>query len=319
MCLPNIFSPSPRRSPSPCEASRRARAICLHLRPPSLRRRPRKRFQVLQVLRFPPLPARPLQSLRTLPLLLLLALQPSLNSSNASAQVERKELPAIPGTESVAPSAPDRPQILSPSAGTGTSAQASPLPSDLWNGTDAPALEKLLSGVSLPSPSPALATLIARALALGASNGTELGVRLNALAKAGRIDQEIALLAGAMQAGEPGAAALYAMALLEAGRDEEACAVAIDPPPQSVAANAKPTRAAFLIPAYCAAVKGDQPGANLALQLARDRGVQAPVPFAAIERLGKTASKPILCRTSSKRSIICFSSSIRNRFRQVSR
>jgi len=293
MCLPNIFSPSPRRSPSPCEASRRARAICLHLRPPSLRRRPRKRFQLLQVLRFPPLPARPLQSLRTLPLLLLLALQPSLNSSNASAQVERKELPAIPGTESEAPSAPDRPQILSPSAGTGTSAQASPLPSDLWNGTDAPALEKLLSGVSLPSPSPALATLIARALALGASNGTELGVRLDALAKAGRIDQEIALLAGAMQAGEPGAAALYAMALLEAGRDEEACAVAIDPPPQSVAANAKPTRAVFLIPAYCAAVKGDQPGANLALQLARDRGVQAPVPFAAIERLGKTASKPI--------------------------
>jgi hypothetical protein len=242
------------------------------------------------VLRFPPLPARPLQSLRTLPLLLLLALQPSLNSSNASAQVERKELPAIPGTESETPSAPDRPQILSPSAGT---AQASPLPSDLWNGTDAPALEKLLSGVSLPSPSPALATLIARALAQGASNGTELGVRLNALAKAGRIDQEIALLGGAMQAGEPGAAALFATALLEAGRDEEACAVAIDPPPQSVAANAKPTRAAFLIPAYCAAVKGDQPGANLALQLARDRGVQAPVPFAAIEKLGKTASKPI--------------------------
>ena len=101
-----------------------------------------------------------------------------------------------------------------------------------------------------------------------------------------------------MQAGEPGAAALYATALLEAGRDDEACAVAIDPPPQSVAANAKPTRAAFLIPAYCAAVKGDQPGANLALQLARDRGVQAPVPFAAIERLGKTASKPIALPSS---------------------
>ena len=150
-----------------------------------------------------------------------------------------------------------------------------------------------MGGVPLPSVSPTLATLIARSLATGVSNGTELAVRLNALAKAGRIDQEIALLGGAMQAGEPGAAALYATALLEAGRDDEACAVAIEPPPQDVAANAKPTRAAFLIPAYCAAVKDDQPGATLALQLARDRGVQAPISFAAIERLGKASSKPI--------------------------
>ncbi len=96
-----------------------------------------------------------------------------------------------------------------------------------------------------------------------------------------------------MQSGEPGAAALYATALLEAGREDDACAVAIDPPPQSVPASAKPTRAAFLIPAYCAAAKGDQPGANLALQLARDRGVQAPVPFAVIESLGTSKSVPL--------------------------
>lgn len=302
MCLPNIFSQSPRKSPSPCEASKPAKEICLP-RPPSPLRPPRRRFpplparmpsrRLLRPLRFPPPRARPLQALRSLPLLLLLALPPSLNSSEASAQVERQELPAIPGTESEAPPAPSRPQVLSPSAGTGSSAQESPLPSDLWSGTDAPALEKLLSGVPLPSPSPALATLVARALAQGASNGTELAIRLNALSKAGRIDQEIALLGRAMQAGEPGAAALYATALLEAGRDDEACAIAIDPPPQSVPATAKPTRAAFLVPAYCAAAKGDQPGAHLALQLARDRGVQAPVSFAVIEKLGKTSSKPI--------------------------
>jgi len=154
-------------------------------------------------------------------------------------------------------------------------------------------LERLLGGASLPSPSPTLATLIARSLAQGTSDGAGLAVRLNALSKSGRIDQEIALLAGAMQAGEPGAAALYAAALLEAGRQDEACAVVIEPPPQDVAPNAKPTRAAFLVPAYCAAAKDDQPGASLALQLARDRGMQAPVPFAAIERLGKTSSKPI--------------------------
>jgi hypothetical protein len=261
-------------------------------------RRPRLRLRVPRLRLFLPvlqplrLRTRARPSLQILPLLLLLALPPSLNS--ALAQVERKELPAIPGTESETPSTPDHSQILSPNAGTGApSAQESPLPTDLWNGTAAPALEQLLNNVVLPSSSPALATLIARALAQGASSGAELGVRLSALAKAGRVDQEIALLGVAMQAGEPGAAALYATALLEAGRDDEACAVAIDPPPQGVSANAKPTRGAFLIPGYCAAVKGDLPGANLALQLARDRGVQAPVPFAAIEKLGKTASKPI--------------------------
>jgi hypothetical protein len=293
MCLPNIFSQSLRKSPSPCEASRRGKGICLRLQPPSpllLRRR----FPPLRaLLRLPQHRACPLQALRTLPVLLLLALPPSLNSSDAAAQVERQELPAIPGTESESPSAPSRPQVLSPGVATGTSAQESPLPSDLWSATDAPALERLLNGVNSPSPSPVLATLIARALAQGAGDGSELAIRLNALAKAGRIDEETALLGGAMQAREPGAAALYATALLEAGRADEACAIAIEPPPQSVAASARPTRAAFLVPAYCAAVKGDQPGANLALQLARDRGVQAPVPFAAIERLGNASSKPI--------------------------
>ena len=290
MCLPNIFSLSPRKSRSPCEASKRARGTCLRRLPQF----PPLRARLLPALRNLLLLALQLPALRNLSLLLLLALPPSLNSSAALAQVERRELPAIPGTESEAPSAPSRPHVLSPSAGpTGGSAQESPLPSDLWRGIDTAALERLLGGVSLPSPSPTLATLIARSLAQGTSDGAELAVRLNALSKSGRIDQEIALLAGAMQAGEPGAAALYAALLLEAGRQDEACAVAIEPPPQDAAANAKPTRAAFLIPAYCAAVKGDQPGANLALQLARDRGVQAPVPFAAIERLGKASPKPI--------------------------
>jgi len=293
MCLPNIFSLSPRKSRSPCEASKRARGTCLRRLPqfPPLRAR---LLPALRNLPFLLLLALQLPALRNLSLLLLLALPPSLNSSAALAQVERRELPAIPGTESEAPSAPSRPQVLSPSAGpTGGSAQESPLPSDLWQGIDAAGLERLVGVVSLPSPSPTLATLIARSLAQGTSDGAELAVRLNALSKSGRIDQEIALLAGPMQAGEPGAAALYAVALLEAGRQDEACAVAVDPPPQDVAANAKPTRVAFLLPAYCAAAKGDRPGANLALQLARDRGVQAPVPFAAIERLGKTSSKPI--------------------------
>jgi hypothetical protein len=233
-------------------------------------------------------------TLRTLPLLLLLALPPSLNSSEATAQVERRELPVIPGTEGEAPAPPSRPRVPLPSARPGDGlAQESPLPSDLWRGIDAPALGRLLSGVSLPSPSPTLATLIARSLSQSANVGDELAVRLNALSKSGRVDQEIALLEGAMEAGEPGAAALFAAVLLEAGRQDEACAVGIDPPPQSVPASSKPTQAAFLIPAYCAAVKGDQSGAHLAMQLARDRGVQAPVPFAAIERLGKTSPRSI--------------------------
>ena len=53
------------------------------------------------------------------------------------------------------------------------------------------------------------------------------------------------------QTNEPGALASYALALLAAGRTEDACTLQLD----ASAGGSK--RAALLVPAYCAALSGD--------------------------------------------------------------
>jgi hypothetical protein len=236
----------------------------------------------------------------------------SLISPAAEAQVERRELPPIPGApaeEEAPPSSeplqlqPPAPQQLQPPPSLapqqpepvpGGGSQASPLPLDLWQAVDTAALQKLLAGVSFPSPSPALTHLIAGILAQGeSSDAGQIAMRAEALDKAGQVEKEIAVLRKAADAGEPGAGALLAVALLEAGRQDEACALALDPPPAQVNANSKAARAGFLVPAYCAAAKGDAAGASLALQLGRDRGVDAPVAFAVVDKLNKSSTKTL--------------------------
>jgi hypothetical protein len=169
---------------------------------------------------------------------------------------------------------------------------AGALPSDVWRGVQPEALKQLLTAAPLPSPSPTLAAVIARALAAGAdSGGADAAIRLDALERAGRMEEAVQLLSGAAQAGEPGAAARYATALFAVGRDEEACEVPLEPAPAAAHADGEAKRATFLVPAICAAMKGDKQGAALALQLARDAGLQAPVAFAAIDRLTKASSR----------------------------
>jgi hypothetical protein len=142
------------------------------------------------------------------------------------------------------------------------------LPYDLWRGVDAAALEQLLAGAHLPSPSPTLATLIARALALG---DEALLVRISALEGAGRVEEAADLLGQAVQSNEARFLGRYALALLAAGRIDDACEIRLDGTFQGPSAE-KSGREALLVPAYCAAAKGDVPGARLALQLAREGG-----------------------------------------------
>ena len=223
------------------------------------------------------------------------------------AQIERHSLPPLPGdgTSEPAPgeglarpvpggqqmppaAAGEAPPVYSPGAGQA----GSPLPTDLWRGLDADALAKLIAAAPLPSPSPTLANLMARALATRAeSGGAEVAIRLAGLERAGRMEEAVRLLSGAAQAGEPGAAARYATALFAVGRDEEACEVPLAPAPATAGAQGEAKRATFLIPAICAAAKGDKEGAALAVQLARDAGVEAPLAFAAIGRFTKISTK----------------------------
>ncbi|MGI8725678.1 MAG: hypothetical protein ACR2J1_10100 [Methyloceanibacter sp.] len=183
--------------------------------------------------------------------------------------------------------APQIPLIQGDSPGA-PAVQAGPLPADLWQGVDAAALQQLLAGITLPSTSPTLADLIARALAIDSGGGRELAVKVGALERAGRVQELATLLGQAAGADNPGASARYALALLALDRKEEACGIDVGAAPEKARADNDATRATFLIPAYCAAAKGDPGSAGVALQLARDSSVDVSVAASAVDRLAKT-------------------------------
>ena len=143
-------------------------------------------------------------------------------------------------------------------------------------------LERLLAAAPLPSPSPALATLVARVLATGnPAAGPDLALRIDALERTGRVVEQVEVLGRAVEANEPGALGRYAQALLASGREDDSCEVRLGP---------TPVKDALLVPVYCAAARGDLPGARLALQLARDGGAETGLAASAIGRLSKTAT-----------------------------
>src|SRR3990172_3551399 len=236
------------------------------------------------------------------PLLLALMLAPLLlPMSPAKAQdVERSELPPLPGaappglgegrpSPAPAPGFPTPPGFA-PQA-SGPEAATSPLPYDLWRGVDAPPLERLLAAAPLPSPSPALATLIARALAAGDQvSGEDLALRGAAWERAGRVVEAAELLARAAESNEPRSLGRYALALLALGREDDACEIHLGEALGGGPAD-KPAREAMLVAVYCAAAKGDLPGARLALQLARDSGADVGLAAAVIGRLSKTSTR----------------------------
>jgi hypothetical protein len=137
-------------------------------------------------------------------MLLLWSLSPA-----AAQDVERNELPPLPGAEPsgvgqaqpAAPALPAAPTLTPQFSDSDTA--ASPLPQDLWRGVDVEELQGLISAVTLPSPSPTLAGLIARALAASPPNDPrELEIRAAALRKAGRV-AELSALTGAPEEGRP--------------------------------------------------------------------------------------------------------------------
>lgn len=156
------------------------------------------------------------------------------------------------------------------------------MPYDLWRGVDAAALKQLLAATPLPFPSPVLATLIARALVAGdQTGGEEVLLRVDALERAGRVTEAVDLLRRAVESNDPGALGRYALALLASRREDDACEVRL---------TGAPGPEALLVPAYCAAAKGDLPGARLALDLARDGGADVGLASAVVGRLNKAGT-----------------------------
>jgi hypothetical protein len=166
------------------------------------------------------------------------------------------------------------------------------LPADLWRGVDTEGMQKLLAAVPLPSPSPLLAELIARALAVDIEErGPELVVRAEALRRSGRIEQVVSVLSRQASEKAPRATARYVLALLALGREEEACAFKLATLPETPRDDNATTRAAFLVPAYCAAVKGNYPAAELSLMLARENKVDVGLAEEVVRRLRKTSAR----------------------------
>jgi hypothetical protein len=163
-----------------------------------------------------------------------------------------------------APASPQKP---------GTVQGESTFPPDLWRGLEGSALARLLAQVPLPSPSPTLAGLVARALTTdpeGAGGGAAMMVA--ALKWAGRVNELIKMLRSFAEANEPGA-------LLAAGRTEDACAVQFGSEAQP---NSSSKRATFLIPVYCTALNGDKASASQALDVARGNGVDVGLAVSAV-------------------------------------
>lgn len=226
-----------------------------------------------------------------LPLGLLLILGLILTSlPQAQAQdVERSELPPLPGTapsesgddRPSRPDSPAPPSFVPPSSGA--AAATSALPYDVWRGVDAEALQRLLAATPLPSLSPTLAGLTARALAVD-EGGEGLALRVAALERSGRVVEAAELLSRSGASQEPRMVGAYATVLLASGREDEACQVTIAPGVE---------KSALLVPVYCAAAKDDVAGAKLALQLARDGGADVGLAAAALAKRQPALAKSI--------------------------
>src|SRR6476659_3195974 len=213
MCSPNISSLSRRKSPSPCVTSRCG-------------------------------PSSSLLAGLAITIAAVLSGWESVVCSEALAQVERRQLPVLQGEEGPrGPSAPPAgdwnsqrqgeapPQVdeaptgpsalppknwnsfvhpPAPPSSVAESRGESALPPDLWRGLDAGAMQSLLAQVPIPSSSPALASLLARALATSPEgSGRETEVKIAALERAGRVNELIEMLG---EANESEALAAYALA-----------------------------------------------------------------------------------------------------------
>jgi hypothetical protein len=178
-----------------------------------------------------------------------------------------------------------RPDVPLPQTAGGAQGESA-LPPDIWRGLDAGAIQRLLAQVAVPSSSPALASLLARALAASSEGGGETSVRIAALERAGRVNELVDMLG---QASEPDVLAAYALALLAAGRTEDACALQLDAGRQ---ASGAAKRATFLVPAYCAALSGDKEAARRALDIARENGIDAGFAARAIQGQAQRAVLP---------------------------
>ena len=195
-----------------------------------------------------------------------------------------------------APVAQPRPPWVSPRGGSVERSELAPimapdgsgLPLELWRGLNLKAVEELLAGLELPPRSPALHQLWRRLLLAAAAppagSPTEehfVALRLEALYRSGLLPDMEAVLRQTALSG-PVVLMLRARRDIGLGRRESGC--------QAIAALAAPSAGLpgrlkgemQLLSGYCAAAGGDAQAAALAVELAREEGVEAELPLAVL-------------------------------------
>ena len=195
-----------------------------------------------------------------------------------------------------APVAQPRPPWVSPRGGSVERSELAPimapdgsgLPLEPWRGLDLKAVEELLGGLELPPRSPAVHQLWRRLLLAAAAppagSPTEehfVALRLEALYRSGLLPDMEAVLRQTALSG-PVVLMLRARRDIGLGRRESGC--------QAIAALAAPSSGLpgrlkgemQLLSGYCAAAGGDAQAAALAVELAREEGVEAELPLAVL-------------------------------------
>ncbi len=176
------------------------------------------------------------------------------------------------------------------------------LPYELWRGLDVASFERLIAEIEIPPRSPALHALWLRLITSdvtppggGQADQQFMALRLETLYRSGLLEQASQELAKMPAAGGV-VATLAARNDIGLGKKERGCATAQNAGPIPIDLP-KPLKVqAAMISGYCAAIAGDQAGAGLAAEMAREEGQKESAGLEALDAISVHASPRIAAK-----------------------
>ncbi len=176
------------------------------------------------------------------------------------------------------------------------------LPYELWRGLDVASFERLIAEIEIPPRSPALHRLWLRLITSdvtppggGQADQQFMALRLETLYRSGLLEQASQELAK-MPAAAGIVATLAARNDIGLGKKEQGCTTAQNAGPIPIDLP-KPLKVqAAMISGYCAAISGDQAGAGLAAEMAREEGQKESAGLEALDAISVHASPRIAAK-----------------------
>lgn len=173
------------------------------------------------------------------------------------------------------------------------------LPADAWRGMDVKAVEEAFAGLTIPPKSPALQALWQRLLsaAADAPGGGRTpvhfdAVRLEALYRSGLITAMGARLEGTSST-DPILQSFVVRRDLALGNRDGVCQNSKGLLAKRAELPKQLAGELHLLSGFCAAAAGNAGGAGIAVDLAREEGIDAPVALAALDALAGNGKGPL--------------------------